>query len=122
VTKYLSLATYRAWNAALIDYQAAILLAQAWGGGLVSSVDGMRLVVPVPSVYARPDPKYFGRRGATWQNMINHQAAGLGGKMVADTPCDSLYVLDVLYDRDSAKRPEVISTDTSHTATLSGSA
>jgi hypothetical protein len=54
--------------------------------------------------------------------MINHQAAGLGGKMVADTPCDSLYVLDVLYDRDSAKRPEVISTDTSHTATLSGSA
>ncbi|KWX04834.1 transposase [Carbonactinospora thermoautotrophica] len=60
---YLRLATYRAANATLIDYQASIGLAQAWGGGLVASVDGMRFVVPVPSVYARPNPKYFGRRG-----------------------------------------------------------
>lgn len=56
-----------------------IPLAQAWGGGLVASVDGMRFVVPVPSVYARPNSKYFERRGgATWLNMINDQAAGLG--------------------------------------------
>ncbi|MFF4505284.1 Tn3 family transposase [Streptomyces sp. NPDC001401] len=110
---YLRLATYRAANATLIDYQTAIPLAQAWGGGLVASVDGMRFVVPVPSVYARPNPKYFGRRGgATWLNMINDQAAGLGGKVVACTPRDSLYVLDVLYDRDGGKRPEIIVTDT----------
>lgn len=64
---YLRLATYRAANATLIDAQASIDLAQAWGGGLVASVDGMRFVVPVPSVYARPNPRYFGRRGgATW--------------------------------------------------------
>jgi TnpA family transposase len=57
----------------------------------------MRFVVPVPSVYARPNPKYFGRRGgATWLNMINDQAAGLGGKVVAGTPRDSLYVLDLV--------------------------
>ncbi len=31
------------------------------GGGLVASVDGMRFVVPVPSVYARPNPERFGR-------------------------------------------------------------
>jgi TnpA family transposase len=110
---YLRLATYRAANATLIDYQAAIPLAQAWGGGLVASVDGMRFIVPVPSVYARPNRKYFGRRGgATWLNMINDQAAGLGGKVVAGTPRDSLYVLDVLYDRDGGKRPEMIVTDT----------
>ncbi|MFH9677364.1 Tn3 family transposase [Streptomyces sp. NPDC017405] len=110
---YLRLATYRAANATLIEHQAAIGLAQAWGGGLVASVDGMRFVVPVPSVYARPNPKYFGRRGgATWLNMINDQAAGLGGKVVAGTPRDSLYVLDVLYDRDGGKRPEMIVTDT----------
>jgi TnpA family transposase len=73
----------------------------------------MRFVVPVPSVYARPNPKYFGRRGgATWLNVINDQAAGLGGKVVSGTPCDSLYVLDVLYDRDGGKRPEMIVTDT----------
>lgn len=64
-------------------------------------------------MYARPNPKYFGRRGgATWLNMINDQAAGLGGKVVAGTPRDSLYVLDVLYDRDGGKRPEMIVTDT----------
>ncbi|MFI7626225.1 Tn3 family transposase [Microbispora rosea] len=58
-------------------------------------------------------PKYFGRRGgATWLNVINHQAAGLGGKVVAGTPRDSLYVLDVLYDRDGGKRPQMIVTDT----------
>ncbi|MFC9856319.1 MULTISPECIES: Tn3 family transposase [unclassified Streptomyces] len=110
---YLRLATYRAANAALIGHQASIGLAQAWGGRLVASVDGMRFVVPVPSVYARPNPKYFGRRGgATWLNMINDQAAGLGGKVVAGTPRDSLYVLDVLFDRDGGKRPEMIVTDT----------
>ncbi|GAA5052436.1 Tn3 family transposase [Streptomyces similanensis] len=110
---YLRLATYRAANAALIEHQESIGLAQAWGGGLVASVDGMRFIVPVPSVYARPNPKYFGRRGgATWLNMINDQAAGLGGKVVAGTPRDSLYVLDVLYDRDGGKRPETIVTDT----------
>ena len=110
---YLRLATYRAANATLITAQAAIPLAGAWGGGLVASVDGMRFVVPVPSVYARPNPKYFGRRGgATWLNMINDQAAGLGGKVVAGTPRDSLYVLDVLYDRDGGKRPDMIVTDT----------
>ncbi|MFH8642302.1 Tn3 family transposase [Streptomyces goshikiensis] len=110
---YLRLATYRAANATLIRAQSSIGLASAWGGGLVASVDGMRFVVPVPSVYARPNPKYFGRRGgATWLNMINDQAAGLGGKVVAGTPRDSLYVLDVLYDRDGGKRPEMIVTDT----------
>nr|WP_223772481.1 Tn3 family transposase [Streptomyces sp. 135] len=110
---YLRLATYRAANAALIEHQVSIGLAQSWGGGLVASVDGMRFVVPVPSVYARPNPKYFGRRGgATWLNMINDQAAGLGGKVVAGTPRDSLYVLDVLDDRDGGRRPEMIVTDT----------
>ncbi|WSC31992.1 Tn3 family transposase [Streptomyces sp. NBC_01768] len=109
----LRLATYRAANATLIEHQASIPLARAWGGGLVASVDGLRFVVPVPSVYARPNSKYFGRRGgATWLNMINDQAAGLGGKVVAGTPRDSLYVLDVLYDRDGGKRPEMIVTDT----------
>lgn len=110
---YLRLATYRAANATMIDYQAGIDLAQAWGGGLVASVDGMRFVAPVPSVYARPNPRFFGRRGgATWLNMINDQAAGLGGKVVAGTPRDSLYVLDVLYDREGGKLPEMIVTDT----------
>ncbi len=79
----------------------------------MASVDGMRFVVPSTTIYARPNPKYLGRgRSATWLNMLNDQASGLSGMVVAGTPRDSLYVLDVLYDRDGGKRPEMIVTDT----------
>jgi hypothetical protein len=44
--------------------------------------------------------------------MIKDQAAGLGARVAAGTPRDSLYVLDVLYDREGARRPEMIVTDT----------
>ena len=39
--------------------------------------------------------------------MINDQAAGLGGRVVAGTPRDSLYVLDVLHDRDGGLRHHI---------------
>lgn len=69
--------TYAAANRVLIEAQAGIELAQAWGGGLVAAVDGMRFVVPVRSVDARPNPRYFGRRrGATWLNTISDQGVG----------------------------------------------
>nr|WP_279433397.1 Tn3 family transposase [Micromonospora sp. KC606] len=54
---------FAAANAALIEGQADVDLAQAWGGGgLVAAVDGIRFVVPVRSIHARPNPNYFGRR------------------------------------------------------------
>lgn len=43
------------------------------------------------------------RRGATCF-MINDQAAGLGGKLVAGTPRHSPYVLDVFYYRDGGQQ------------------
>ena len=72
----------------------------------------MRFVVPIATIHARANPRYFSRGvGATWLNMVNDQAAGLAGKVVAGTPRDSLYVLDVLYDQDGGRRPEMIVTD-----------
>lgn len=110
---YLWPETLAAANAALIDAQAGIELAQTWGGGHVASVDGLRFVVPVNTIHAGPNPKYFNRRrGATWLNMLNDQASGLGGTVVAGTPRDSLHVLDVLYDRDGGTPPEMLVTDT----------
>lgn len=44
---------------------------------------------------------------------------GLGGKVVAGTPRDSLYVLDVLYDRDGGRRPEMITVTVTDTVTAS---
>ncbi|MFY9809301.1 MAG: Tn3 family transposase, partial [Pseudonocardiaceae bacterium] len=51
-------------NAALIAGQAGIATAELWGGGLVAAVDGTRFVVPVRSIDARPNPKFFGRKKA----------------------------------------------------------
>jgi TnpA family transposase len=114
---YLRLDTIRAANACLIEAQAGIGLARLWGGCHVASVDGMRFVVPVRTIHSGPNPRYFprgrGSRGATWLSMINDQAAGLGAKVVAGTPRDSLHVLDVLYDRDGGTKPQMIVTDTS---------
>jgi TnpA family transposase len=110
---YLSAETYSAANRWLIEAQAGIALAQAWGGGLVAAVDGMRFVVPVPSIYARPNRKYFGpKRGVTWLNMINDQAAGLGAKVVSGTARDSLHMIDVIFAQDGGRRPEIIVADT----------
>jgi TnpA family transposase len=53
---YLRLDTIKAANATLIDAQAGIGLARLWGGGQVASVDGMRFVVPVATIHARPNP------------------------------------------------------------------
>ena len=110
---YLRPETYAAANSPLIDRQATIALAQDWGGGHVASVDGMRFVVAVPSIHARPNRHYFGpKRGMTWLNMINDQAAGIGAKVVAGTPRDSLHLIDVLYAQDGGQRPDIIVTDT----------
>jgi TnpA family transposase len=111
---YLRAETYSPANVPLIEAQAGIGLAQAWGGGLVAAVDGMRFVVPVKSIYARPNSKYFGRdRGATWLNLINDQAAGLAGMVVPGTPRDSLHVLDLMYRQEGGAEPEILVSDMS---------
>jgi Tn3 transposase DDE domain len=64
---YVRSETIAAANTLLLDAQARIELAAAWGGGLVASVDGLRFVVPVATINAGPNPRYFGvRRGVTW--------------------------------------------------------
>lgn len=88
-------------------------LAQLWGGGLVASIDGLRFVVPVATVYAGASPRYFGRRrGATWLNAINDRVAGIGAQVVPGTPRDSLVVLDVMLNPDNGRRPELVTSDT----------
>jgi hypothetical protein len=109
---YLRPENYAAANAVLIDAQAAIPLAQLWGGGLVAAVDGMRFVVPVRTAHARANPKYFARkRGVTWLNMISDQAVGLTGRVLSGAPRDTLNVVDLLYNPDGGPRPEVLITD-----------
>src|SRR5450755_1966939 len=110
---YLGTETYAPANVWLIAAQAGIALAQAWGGGLVAGIDGMRFIVPVPSIYARPNRKYFGsKRGVTWLNMVNDQGSGLAAKVVSGTPGESLHMIDVIFSQDGGQRPDIIVADT----------
>jgi TnpA family transposase len=109
---YIRAETHASANGRLIDFQAGIELARAWGGGLVASIDGLRFVVPVATINAAPNPHYFGmRRGATWLNAVNDQYSGIGAIAVPGTVRDSLYVLDLLLNIDGGPRPEVVVTD-----------
>ncbi|MGH3769501.1 MAG: Tn3 family transposase [Pseudonocardiaceae bacterium] len=118
---YVRAENHAAANAVLIAGQAGIATAEVWGGGLVAAVDGTRFVVPVRSIDARPNPKYFGRKkGTTLLNMINDQGVGVGGIVLAGTPRDSLFAVDLMYRRDGGVRPEVFISDTgSYVATWS---
>ena len=103
---------HAAANGVLIDAQAQIPIARARGGGLLASVDGLRFVVPVRTINAGPSPKYFGyKRGITWLNAVNDQAAGIGQMVVPGTPRDSLFILDTLLNLDAGPKPEVVTTD-----------
>jgi hypothetical protein len=77
------------------------------------AVDGMRFVVPVSTVQARPNPKYFGRgKGPTWLNAISDHAVGTAGQVVSGPPRDPLRLIDLIYAQDGGRRPEVLITDT----------
>ena len=106
--------TMSAANARFIACQAEIPIVEHWGGGMVVSVDGLRFVVPVKSLWAGPNPRYFGlrHRGATWLNVVNDQVMGIGGLVVPGTLRDSLFILDAIHNRDGGPRPEVVITDT----------
>jgi TnpA family transposase len=105
--------TIRAANAVLVAAQSRIPLATVWGGGEVASADGMRFVVPIRTVHAGPNPKYFGiERGVTWYNLISNQFSGLNDIVVPGTLRDSLVLLAVVLEQQTDLQPTQIMTDT----------
>lgn len=110
---YLRLDTLIAANARLVAAQTEIELAQAWGGGEVASADGIRFVVPVRTINARPNRKYFGAgRGITYYNFTSDQFTGLHGLVVPGTLRDSLVLLVGLLEQKTSLHPREIMTDT----------
>jgi hypothetical protein len=105
--------TLIACNAVLVAEQNRIALARAWGGGDVASADGMRFVVPVRTIHAAPNPKYFNRgRGVTWYNLLSDQCTGLNAITVPGTLRDSLVLLAVVLEQQTELQPTQIMTDT----------
>lgn len=105
--------TLVAANNLLVAAQNRVPLAQVWGGGDVASADGMRFVVPVRSIHAGPNPKYFNRgRGVTWYNLLSDQGTGLNAMTVPGTLRDSLVLLSVVLEQQTELHPTQIMTDT----------
>jgi TnpA family transposase len=105
--------TLTAANAILVAAQSRMALASLWGGGEVASADGIRFVVPVRTVHAGPNPKYFGvGRGVTWYNLISDQFSGLNDITVPGTLRDSLILLAVVLEQQTDLQPTQIMTDT----------
>ena len=105
--------TLSAANVLLVSAQSKLELAKLWGGGDVASADGMRFVVPVKTVHAGPNPKYFGiGRGVTWYNMLSDQFSGLNDIVVPGTLRDSLILLSVVLEQQTDLQPTQIMTDT----------
>jgi len=109
---YLRADTLTAANARLVDSQTGIDLARAWGGGEVASADGLRFVVPVRTLNAGPNPRYFGPgRGVTYLNFLSDQFSGFHAVVVPGTLRDSLYILEGLLEQQTSLRPVELMTD-----------
>jgi TnpA family transposase len=100
-------------NVCLVAEQNRIPLVREWGGGEVASEDGLRFVVPVRTLHAEPNPKYFGyEQGVTYYNLISDQFTGLNAIVVPGTLRDSLSLLAVVLEQQSELQPTEIMTDT----------
>ncbi|MFN6565296.1 MAG: Tn3 family transposase [Nostoc sp. ChiSLP01] len=100
-------------NGRLVDTQAHIPLAQIWGGGEVASADGLRFTVPVRTINAAPNSKYFGvGKGITYYNFTSDQFTGFHGIVIPGTLRDSLFLLSGLLEQSTLLQPVEIMTDT----------
>jgi len=110
---YLRADTLTGANARPVDAQTDIALAHTWGGGEVASADGLRFVVPVRTLNAGPNPRYFGPgRGITYLNFLSDQFSGFHAVVVPGTLRDSLYILEGLLEQQTSLRPTELMTDT----------
>jgi TnpA family transposase len=113
---YIRAATLTAANATLVDYHSHLPLVALWGGGELASADGLRFVVPVKTINAGPNPKYFGKgkgaKGVTYYNFTSNQFTGFHGIVIPGTPKDWYYILEGLLEQETSLRPVEITSDT----------
>ena len=91
---------------------ATSMLLRFSGGGEVASADGPRFVVPVRSLHAGYNTKYFHvERGVTYYNFTSNQFSGFHGIVIPGTLHDSPYVLDGLLEHQTELQPRQLMTD-----------
>ena len=99
-------------NARLVAAQAEIPLAQKWGGGHVASADGQRFKVPVETLMAASNYKYFGEeRGITYFTFMSDQFSSFYGIVIPGAVREALYILDGLLEQQTVLEPVEIMSD-----------
>jgi TnpA family transposase len=79
----------------------------------LASAAGLRFVVPVRTLNAGPDSKYFNAdRGITYYNFTSDQFTGFHAVVVRGTIRDSLFILEGLLERQTSLRPHEVMSDT----------
>jgi TnpA family transposase len=110
---YIRAETLTRANACLVDTQATSPLAQEWGGGEVASADGLRFVVPIRTLNAGPNRKYFNaERGVTYYNFTSDQFTGFHAIVIPGTLRDSMFILDGLLEHQTRLQPVEVMADT----------
>ncbi len=87
-------ANLRAANAVVVNEHHHQWLAQAQGGGTLSSSDGLRLPMRGKSLTARALSRYFTDQGVTTYCHVSDQHSTFGTRVIVSTERDGLYVLD----------------------------
>ena len=99
---YLREKTLKAAFSALVDFQHQLPLAEAWGGGTLSSSDGQRFPVRGSAENATALSKYFGLgRDLTFYTWTSDQYSQYGSKVISSTVRDATYVLDEILDNQT---------------------
>lgn len=110
---YVNPATISQANALLVEYHSKLAMTKRWGDGEIASADGLRFVVPVKTIHAGANPKYFGvQRGITYYTLVSDQFTQLHGQVIPGTIRDSLYILSALLEQQTVLRPQKIMSDT----------
>ena len=108
---YVRTETLEAANARLVEHHAVQPLTELWGRGDIASVDGLRFVVPVQTINAGFNRRYFPARGVTWLNYMSDQFTGFYQLVVPGTLRDSLYILEGLLEHQTVLDPREVMSD-----------
>jgi TnpA family transposase len=114
---YLREETLRPASAAIVNAHHRHSLARAWGGGTLSSSDGLRLPMQGRSLTARFLSRYFVDQGITTYTHVSDQHTTFGTQVIVSTERDATYTLDEILG-NTTELPIVEHTADTHGQTL----
>jgi TnpA family transposase len=91
---YLREDTLKAANNAIVNAHHRLPLTNVWGGGTLSSSDGLRLPMEGKSITARALKGYFVDEGITSYLHVSDQHTTYGTQIIVSTDRDATYTLD----------------------------